>query len=133
MSEKSEDKIVMNRTVDWQSEISAIAGPYGPNDTRESWLSRAARKSSSTFWHIKALFYGELKDPKYSVAYKILSAADRARIEKAQRDAEQATAIYRNYAARLQSIDADFHRGQIDVLLGAARIVGGRDRPGSEG
>ena len=133
MSEIKDEKIVMNRTVDWQSEISVIAGPLQPGDTRESWLSRAARKSSSTFWHIKALFYGELTDPKYSVAYKVLSAADHARIEKAKRDAEQATAIYRNYAARLQTIDADFHREQIDVLLGAARIVGGRDRPGNEG
>ena len=133
MPEKSDEKIVMNRTVDWQSEISVIAGPYSANETRESWLSRAARKSGSTFWHIKALFYGELKDPKYSVAYKILSAADQARIQKAKRDAEKATALYRNYAARLETIDPDFHREQIDVLLGAARIVGGRDSPGNKG
>ena len=133
MPEKSDEKIVMNRTVDWQSEISVIAGPYSANETRESWLSRAARKSGSTFWHIKALFYGELKDPKYSVAYKILSAADQARIQKAKRDAEQATALYHNYAARLETIDPDFHREQIDVLLGAARIVGGRDSPGNKG
>jgi len=132
MSESSDEKIVMNRTVDWQSEITAIAGAYNPTDTRESWLSRAARRSGATFWHVKALYYDELKDPKYSVAYKILSAANRARIEKAQRDADQATALYRNFAQRLAAIDPDFHRDQIDILLGAARIIGGGDRPGDK-
>lgn len=131
MSEKSDENIVMNRTVNWQSEITAIAGPKLSGDTWESWLSRAARRSSSTFWHVKALFYGELKDPKYSVAFKILSAADRARIEEAQRNVEMASSLYRVHAARLESIDPDFHREQIDVLLGAARIISGRDSAGN--
>lgn len=133
MPEKSEENIVMNRTVDWQSEISAIAGPIGSNDTRESWLARAARRSQSTFWHVKALFYGELKDPKYSVAYRILSAAEKARLEETRRHVEQATELYRIHAQRLEAIDPDFHREQIDVLLGAARIIGERDSTGNKG
>jgi hypothetical protein len=128
MSEKSDEKIVMNRTVDWQSEISTIAGPIGAGDTRESWLARAARKSGSTFWHIKALFYGELKDPKYSVAYKILSAADRARIEEAKRDAAKLSELYQSTAQALVNIDPDFHRSNIDALVNAARILGSVDR-----
>lgn len=131
MPEKSDENIVMNRTVDWRSEIADIAGPFGGNDTREGWLARAARKSGATYWHIKALFYGELKDPKYSVAYRVLSAADKARIEEARRNVEKATSVYRVHAARLESIDPDFHREQIDILLGASRIFGSRDSTGN--
>ena len=127
MSELSDEKIVMNRTIDWQSEIAVIAGPYGRNETRESWLQRAARNSRSTFWHIKSLWYGELKDPKYSVAFKILSAADQARKREMQRNVEKASALYLLHAQRLEAIDPDFHREQIDVLVGAARIIGERN------
>lgn len=133
MSEKNDENIVMNRTVDWQSEISAIAGPKNRNDTWESWLARATRKSQSTFWHIKAIYYGELTDPKYSVAFKILSAADKARLEETRRNVERAATLYRVHAARLESVDPDFHREQIDVLLGAARILGDGDSSGNEG
>jgi hypothetical protein len=127
MSEKSEENSVMNRTLSWQDEIAVIAGPRQTGDTRESWLARAARKSGATFWHIKALYYGQITDPKYSIASKIISAADKARVEETRRDAEKATELYRIHAARLQAIDPDFHREQIDVLLGAARIVSERD------
>ena len=133
MSEKSEENIVMNRTVDWQSEISAIAGPIGSNDTRESWLQRAARKSQSTYWHVKALFYGELKDPKYSVAFKILSAADRARIQEAQRNVANAETICREHIARLESIDPDFHREQIIALRTSLDLIGARDSARNQG
>ncbi len=123
MSEKSDGKIVVDRTVDWASEIATIAGPYSPNDTRESWLQRAARKSQSTYWHIKALFYGELVDPKYSVAYKILSAADRARIEGARRNVASAETICREHIARLEAIDPDFHREQINALRTSLDLI----------
>src|SRR6266851_8898675 len=83
-SENRGENIVMNRTVDWQTEIAAIAGPLRSSDTRESWLARAARKSTATYWHIKALWYRELTDPKYSVAYKVLSAAEKARAEASE-------------------------------------------------
>ncbi len=131
MSESKDEKIVMNRTVDWASEISTIAGPYSPNDTRESWLQRAARKSQSTYWHVKALFYGELKDPKYSVAFKILSAADRARIQEAQRNVANAETICREHIARLESIDPDFHREQIIALRTSLDLIGARDSAGN--
>src|SRR3979411_63392 len=104
MSEKSGEKIVVYRTLDWQEQIATIAGPRQPSDTRESWLARAARKSGASFWHIKALFYGQLTDRKYSIAYKILSAADRARIQEAQRDAAKLSDIYQGTAIALGNI-----------------------------
>lgn len=124
MSEKSDENIVMNRTLDWQSEITLIAGPRQPSDTRESWLARAARKAGISFWHVKALFYGELTDPKYSVASKIISAAEKARIQEAQRDAKVVANFFNSHAQALSNIDPDFHRDQIDAFVEAARIVG---------
>lgn len=132
MSEKSEEKIVVYRTLDWQEQIATIAGPRQPSDTRESWLARAARKSGASFWHIKALFYGQLTDPKYSVAIKIISAADKARIQEAQRNAAKLSNIYQGTAVALGNIDADFHRDNIDALVNAARILGALDSTGDK-
>lgn len=126
-SSKTNENIVMNPTVDWQSAIQAIAGPKQGSDTKESWLARAARLSHSKFWHVKALYEGKLTDPKYSVAYKILSAADKARLEETRRNEARAAEIYRQHASRLESIDEDFHREQINALVSAARILSERD------
>lgn len=123
MSEKTDENIVMNRTVDWQSEIIAIAGPKRSGDTWESWLARAARKSQSTFWHVKALFYGELKDPKYSVAYKVLSAAEKARAE-----ASALASQFESIAGSLNAKDADFYSPDVLALIDAARALRGVDR-----
>ncbi len=122
----------MNRTVDWKAEISVVAGPFNPGDTLECWLFRAAKKSTATFWHVKALFKGELTDPKYSVAYKILSAADKARIEGARRNAEKLANTYRGAAHALNNIDPDFHRSNVVALLNAARILSDLDRAGTD-
>ena len=124
MSEKSDGKIVVYPTIDWQEQIGVIAGPRGPNDTRESWLARAARKSGASFWHIKALFYGELTDPKLSIAFKIISAADKARIQESKRDAQVVANFFHSHAQALTNIDPDFHREQINAFIAAARAVG---------
>jgi hypothetical protein len=122
MSEKANGNIVMYRTVNWQEEIAAIAGPYSPNDTRESWLNRAARKSGATYWHCKALFYGELTDPKYSVAYKVLSAAEKARAK-----ASQLASRFETIAGALNAADPDFHSHSVLELVNAARALRGLD------
>ncbi len=126
-SANQDEYIVMNPTVDWPAKIQDIAGPFRDSDTKESWLARAARLSGSQFWHVKALYKGELKDPKYSVAYKILSAADKARLEETRHNEAKAAAIYRQHAERLESIDPDFHSEQINALVSAARILSERN------
>ncbi len=129
MSEKSDGNIVAFRTPDWAAEIEAFAGPIGLRDTRESWLARAARKAAITNWHIKALFYGELKDPKYSVAYKVLSAAQKARIDAAKLDASALSSKFETIAGGMLSADKDFYGADADALLNAARMLRGLDRP----
>jgi len=133
MSESLDGKSVMQRTLDWQAQITTIAGPMQITDTRESWLARAARRSRLSFRQIKALYYGETADPKYSVASNILEAADRARMEEVRRDAAKLATVYQSTAHALGNIDPDFHRGNIDALVSAARILGSLDSAGTEG
>lgn len=119
---------LMDQAINWKDQIGLIAGPYLPTDTKQSWLARAARKCSLSLRHIQSLYYGHVSDPKFSVAASILCAADLARIEEAKRDVAKVAVLYRQHAERLETIDADFHREQIDALVCAAHILGGRDR-----
>jgi len=121
-----EKKVEMNTAVNWHNEISTIAGRFDGN--RKGWLSRAARKADTTYRQVKALYYGESKNPRHSVAVKILSAADQARLEEARRDAAKLADIYQSTAQTLGNVDPDFHRNDIDALVHAARILGALDR-----
>jgi hypothetical protein len=84
--------------LNWCLEISVIAGPMLANETRESWLNRAARKAGIAYRQAKALYYGETDDPKVSVAYNVLKAAATARREAMER-AER----LENHAAKLNA------------------------------
>lgn len=129
MNENQDGNIVAYRTVEWQGEISAIAGPIQSGDTRESWLARAARKSAVTFWHVKALWYGELTDPKYSVAFKVLSAAQKSRIDAARHDAAALSTKFETIAKGMMNADQGYNSADVALLLNAARLLGGMDRP----
>lgn len=116
--------------INWHDQIGVIAGPY--NGNRKSWLSRAARRANVTYRTVKSLYYGESTNPRHSVATSILSAAEKARIEEAQRDASHLSQIYYRRAEALAAIDADFHRPEIDALVEAARILGRGDCAGAD-
>lgn len=125
------NKKMSSHVIDWKNEIGAVAGPFLPNDTKQSWLSRASRRCSVSLRHLQSIYYGHVTDPKHSVASSILSAADQARLEEARRDAAKLADIYQTTAQTLVNIDPDFHRGQIDALVSAARILGALDRTGT--
>lgn len=131
MMEKSDRKCVVYRTLNWAEEIGLVAGPLRPGDTRESWLARAARKAGLSYRQCKSLFYGQTKDPRHSVASKLLSAADKARIEEARRNVANAEAICREHIARLESNNPDFHREQINALRTSLHLIGARDSAGT--
>jgi hypothetical protein len=133
-----QDKKPMNAVTDWETEIGVIAGPFLPTDTKESWLSRAHKEIAKinpkvSFRHVVSLFYGHVRDPRYSVAASVLSAAELARVEAARREARQLADKYRSAANALANQDADFYRGHIDALVSAARILGAVDRARTEG
>lgn len=121
----------MSTVIDWKNEIADIAGSFEPTDTKQSWLNKAARRCGLTLRHITSLYYGHVKDPRHSVATKILSAADQARIERGRKHAAVATEIYRVAAERLAHFNSNRYRDEIDVLERASRIVGDVDSPGT--
>lgn len=113
----------MSMVIDWKNEIGAIAGPFSPNDTKESWLARAARRSSISLRHIKSLYYGHVKDPKHSVASSVLSAAELARKTEARKDASRLATRFETIAGGMNATDPDFYRADVDSLVNAARIL----------
>jgi hypothetical protein len=121
--EKSDRNGVVYRTLDWQEIVSEVAGPMQASDTRESWLSRAARRSRVSFRQIKALYYGQTKDPRTSVALGVLGAA-----EKARREASEQASRFESLAGAMNASDADFFSPEVLALIDAARRLRGLDR-----
>ena len=112
-----------SNAVDWQKEVSTIAGPYVSSDTRESWLYRASRKTGLSLRAIKSLYYGEAKDPRFSVARSVIQAA-----EKARQEAIQQASKYENLASRMANADPDFFGEDVIALVNAAKSLRGLDR-----
>jgi hypothetical protein len=54
--------------------IRELAGPRDFNDTRESWLNRAARRAGISFRQAKAFHYGETPNPRASDVEKVRTA-----------------------------------------------------------
>lgn len=111
----------MHRLVDWQSEISAIAGPYTGN--RKSWLATAARRAGLSYSQIKTLWYDETSNPKISIALKIVRASQESR-DNATKLASQ----FEQAAGTLNAQDKNFYSCEILTLIDAARALRGLDR-----
>lgn len=128
-----QDKKLMGYVIDWKNEIGAIAGPFSPNDTKESWLDRAARKAHVSLRHIKSIYYGHVTDPKHSVASNILTAAEQARVAAAKLDALTLASRFETIAGGLNAQDSDFHCEDVAALINAARLLRGLDSAGNKG
>lgn len=77
--------------------IAKLAGPRDWDDTRESWLARAARNSRLTYRTIKALYYDEHLDPSMGEAVdKLKEAANRYEIENLADRIEELARIVRS-------------------------------------
>lgn len=120
MVKKSDTK--MEKTVNWRDEIAWIAGPFGYQESRESWLARAARRAGVTFRTIKALFYGQRVNPGFAIGSKIRDAA-----EDARREARALASQFETIAGGLNAKDPDFHSDDIAALISAARALRGLD------
>lgn len=119
----------MEHAVNWADQIGIIAGPFDGN--RKGWLARAARSAGVTYRQIKALYYGENGDPRHSVATRILSAAEQARVQEARCDALKVADILTRYAQTAAASDADFNGPQIDAALSVLRQFGGGNSAGN--
>jgi hypothetical protein len=101
--------------------VMAVAGPKTVNDTRETWLRRAARLAGTSYRQAKALFYCEIEDPHHPTVTKFKEAAGK---HEARLMAEQ----FERMAVSLNQRDSDFHCQDIAALLSAARALRGLDR-----
>lgn len=104
-----------------RTEIAIVAGPREWGDTRESWLARVPRRVSTvTYRTVKALWYGEIKDPEHWAARDIREAATRI---KERQEREHAAANYESMAAGLLAKDEDFHSEDVRALVHAAHLL----------
>ena len=51
-----------------KNNLIAVAGERKWSDTRESWLSRAAKECGITYRAAKSILYGETENPRGGVA-----------------------------------------------------------------
>jgi hypothetical protein len=100
--------------------VTAVAGPRTTNDTRESWLRRAARLAGTSYRQAKALFYSEITDPYHPTVTKFKQAAGHDAIQLAEQ--------FERLAVALDRRDSDFHGPDIAALLTQARALRGLDR-----
>ena len=121
MERKSRTKNGMSTVVDWRSEIESFAGPFEGN--RKSWLSRAARRAGTTSRQIKALYYGEMTDPKFSVAVGVLSAS-----QKAKAEAQELVAIYQSVVGAGNDQNPHLSGKETAALVHVIRALGTVDR-----
>lgn len=96
--------------------VEAVAGPRSINDTRESWLRRAARLAGTTYRQAKALFYSEISDPYHPTVTKFKEAAG-------IHEAKQLADHYERMALALHHRDADFHQHDVAAALAQAHAL----------
>lgn len=121
MKRKSWTYFGMSKSIDWRTEIESFAGPFEGN--RKSWLSKAARRAGTTVRQIKALYYGEMTDPKHSVAVGVLEAAEKARAE-----AQELVAIYQSVVGAHDDKNENLSGKDIAALVHVIRALGAVDR-----
>lgn len=105
--------------------VAVVAGPRQWSDTRESWLSRAARRAQLNYRTIKALFYAEITDPDHPSVRRLRDAA--ARLGKTE--GEALAEKFETLATALRVSDADFYSADVAQLIDAARALRGLGRP----
>lgn len=117
-----------------RSEIAIVAGPRSWGDTRESWLARVPRRVKTelrtktetiTFRLVKALWYGEIRDPDHWAARDIRRAAE---LIEARREAAELADKFQQIAGGMRDADSNLYRADIDRLERIARIISGQDR-----
>jgi hypothetical protein len=109
--------------------VAAVAGERGWGETRESWLSKAARRAGISFRAAKAIFYGEITDENHRAARLLRDAAE----QKAKDEAATLATRFETIAGAMNASDPDFYSADVAALVYAARTLRGLDRAGSDG
>lgn len=117
--------------VEMHQSIKTLAGPRGDVDTRESMLSRAARRAGITYRQARALYYRETSDPRASVVERVRAAMAKAN-EKAEAHARgqiERTADVGQLVARAVEVDANLRREVLALILRRLAGDGPEDSP----
>jgi len=118
----------MSLATEMHQSIRVLAGPRADVDTRESMLSRAARRAGITYRQARALYYRETSDPRASVVERVRVAMAKAN-EKAEAHAREQlkeTADLGQLVARAVEADADLRREVLALVL--RKLSGARDQ-----
>ncbi|HQS14995.1 MAG TPA: hypothetical protein PLV46_05020 [Reyranella sp.] len=107
-----QEKSAVSATVRARDMLCDLSGPRGWNDTRESWLSRGARRAGLSLRRARAIFYQEPIR---------LDADEYLAIERAHQNAHAAVATLQSLAS-----DADLRPGQADAASGEGADGEGR-------
>lgn len=110
----------MSENLSVRALIEAVAGPRQWSDTRQSWLSRAARRSGLTYRTIRGVFYGEITNESHP-AIQLLrhTAGDTGPAAHARR--------LETIANGLAATDPDYFGPDIAALVSAIRALRGLD------
>lgn len=91
------------------------------------WLATIARHANISFRTARSLWNNEIKNPNHLAAREIVRLAQ---LKEARRDALMAAEFFDRRAAKLASIDPDFHRHEIAAFVEAARSIRDRNSTG---
>lgn len=124
-----DDKLSKMTTIEtnWRQDVIWICGPRLATDTRESWFARGAKKCGVGWRQLKALFHGEVTDPKFSIGERVKIAAAEARKEAIEHARQLESLV-----SRMQSTGPDFYREEIDRAVYHLNQVGGVVKPGTD-
>lgn len=110
-----------------RKEIAILAGPREWDQTRASWLDQVCEHVPTVSYRtIKALWYGEIKDPDHWAARDIRRAVE---VLEAQREAASLARQLETIVNGLNASDPDFHKPSIAALVGALRNLRGQNSP----
>ena len=102
--------------------VVAVAGGIQGMDNRKSLVARAARRAGITYRTCKAIFYGEITDPRHLAIRALRQAA------QGKQEANKLATQFQTIAGALNAQDADFYSADIAALIDAARALRGLDR-----
>src|SRR5215813_396265 len=94
--------------------VMAIGGDLRPDENRKAWLYRVASLSNVHFRLVRAAWH---REPVSKETERRLRTA----AERLHRETLNTAVRLQQIAARLEAIDPDFHRADVDALRALAR------------
>jgi hypothetical protein len=125
----------MSKLLSGRDLVAAVAGPRSFNDTRQSWLNRAARRAGLSYRTVRGIFYGEIDKPDHPCV-RLLQIEAKRRTDAMDEIASRIETVARS----MHKTDPDFYGADCAALFEAAdnlreatRVLRRVDSPGNDG